>query len=184
MSVHTHGDFKYLTKDEWDQSQGKPIDKINFLNEDVAKPKFEKCANNYSLEVNRHLKSSDERDELRNVLLGKTGAGKSATGNTVLGFEAFRNEPDAVSVTAKSRCIRKAISGRNIKVMDTPGLHDTHKPNEEILKEIARVTKIFPEGVHAFLYVRNISDTRFTKEGMTALDIIEVGTSIDYLMLR
>ncbi len=81
--------------------------------------------------------SPDSEDEVRIVLLGKTGVGKSATGNTILGRDAFKADLSQELVTKECQRETCGINGRNITVIDTPGLFDTELTNEEIQREIS-----------------------------------------------
>ncbi|KAM9784145.1 uncharacterized protein ACBT44_021485 isoform 2-T3 [Syngnathus typhle] len=101
-----------------------------------------------------------ELEEIRLVLVGNTGSGKSSSGNTILGQKKFLAKLSASSVTreCQSGSTDRAFDDdqkrmRKITVVDIPGFGDTHLSEKEIHTEIASCLYHIAPGPHAFLLV-------------------------------
>ncbi|KAG5849765.1 hypothetical protein ANANG_G00075180 [Anguilla anguilla] len=119
-------------------------------------------------ELSRLLQGAEQPTELRVVLLGSRNAGKSASGNTILGSEEF----DIKKGTSKSVVKRACVEGTPITIVDTPGwwqgfsVRDTTKQGKQ---ELTRSASLCPPGPHVFLLVID-TDVAFTERQREAVE--------------
>uniref|UniRef100_A0AAY4CSQ6 AIG1-type G domain-containing protein n=1 Tax=Denticeps clupeoides TaxID=299321 RepID=A0AAY4CSQ6_9TELE len=90
--------------------------------------------------------------EVRLVLLGQTGSGKSTAGNCILGCDAFESHAsDGVAVTHKCEKKTSTVAGNQVTVVDTPDWFRSDDSPEMVQHQISTCKALLTPGPHAFL---------------------------------
>uniref|UniRef100_A0A8B9T5S1 AIG1-type G domain-containing protein n=1 Tax=Anas platyrhynchos TaxID=8839 RepID=A0A8B9T5S1_ANAPL len=113
-----------------------------------------------------HGQGTQEHMELRLLVVGKTGAGKSATGNTILGWEAFESRLAPNSVTQTCARESRLWRGHSVVVTDTPNIFDSPEHSARSCYELARCLLLSAPGPHVLVLVTQLGC--FTQEDKEA----------------
>jgi len=127
-----------------------PLVKHQSITEGENSHNFISITNQPELQLMNCFTAGDSQD-LRIVLLGVCGAGKSSTANAILGQDAFKE-----SRTRKSEVERGRVEDRNISIIDTPGFFNTQLTDVELRNEMIKGLYLVHPGPHVFLLIINL----------------------------
>lgn len=114
-----------------------------------------------------HILQVELDNEIRIVLIGRTGSGKSSTGNTIMNKKYFTAKPSVSSVTKKCMIGKTKRNEVTIRLVDTPGFFYTNATSSSVKLEILNCLKMLSPGPNIIIYVLRVG--RFTEEEMTAV---------------
>ncbi|XP_073688424.1 GTPase IMAP family member 8-like [Garra rufa] len=119
-------------------------------------------------DIRCQMSDAQSLSELRIVLMGYRAAGKSLTGNTILGREEF-------DLKTSVQCVRRhgEVADRHITVIEAPGwwrMYTVEFSSELLKQEILLSVSLCPPGPHAVLLIINV-DNRFEETERKALQV-------------